>query len=291
MLSNIDLINSGLSLVPIPLGLKKPLTPCWNEFKNVISTLSGAVKLQDGNIGLAHAYCTPEPTCAIDVDNYKESKIWLKNHGIDLGALLFADDAVAIWSGKKNSLKLLYRLPIGNGAIESTQIKSKDASMMLEFRCAASTGKTMQDVLPPSVHPSGTTYQWVGAGTALHIPVIPDALLKLWRLLLVPKTKQLNNVRASISTPENPRQIARVQSMLDFIDADCGYFEYRDIVWSVISTAWKCNEYLAMTWCKSAPDRYDEANFYNTVNSFNPKVANPITLGTLTFKAKQKGWV
>mgnify|MGYP000695436838 CR=1 FL=1 len=42
----------------------------------------------------------------------------------------------------------------------------------LEFRCATVEGKTVQDVLPGSVHPSGTTYQWGGKGNWQSLPAL-----------------------------------------------------------------------------------------------------------------------
>jgi len=160
----LDLIQSGLALVPIPYRMKGPTSCGWNLRENAINTHQGALLLDGKNIGLAHAFCTPTPTCAIDIDNYKESKKWLAKEGIDLNLLLRSPDAVVIWSGKENSLKLLYRMPEAVGALQSKQLLGQDAKMMLEFRCAAKNGATVQDLLPPSVHPTGSHYQWLGDG-------------------------------------------------------------------------------------------------------------------------------
>ena len=61
-------------------------------------------------------------------------------------------------------------------------------------------------------------------------------------------------------------------------------------MWAVLSTGWTCAERLAEEWCKTVPERFEEINFIEVANSYNPNLANPITLGTLTFMAKQGGW-
>jgi hypothetical protein len=50
---------------------------------------------------------------------------WLAARGIDVNALLEAEDAVQIISGKAGRAKLLYRLPSGIAPIETLTIKDK----------------------------------------------------------------------------------------------------------------------------------------------------------------------
>ena len=81
------LIESGLALVPIPRGQKMPISPGWNRRESVITSPADARKLIGMNVGLAHAYSTPTPTCALDIDDGKAAIRWLDNEGIDLKAL------------------------------------------------------------------------------------------------------------------------------------------------------------------------------------------------------------
>ena len=104
-----EMIGKGFSLVTIPYGQKRPLNKGWNRRENVIGSLDQVGQLAGMNIGLAHAYCTPSPTCAIDCDDVAEATIWLADHGIDLVALQNAPDAVGIISGKPNSSKLILK--------------------------------------------------------------------------------------------------------------------------------------------------------------------------------------
>ena len=142
--------------------------------------------------------------------------------------------------------------------------------------------------LPSCPAESLTIADWFTANDAGHLPMINPEPLIIAGIGLTPKPKPLKSLFCT--TPETRREIARVQEMLDHISADCSYNVYRDVVWSVSSTGWLCAEKLAEEWCKKAPDKFDETNFISVINSYNPNLANPITLGTLTFMAKQGGW-
>ena len=95
MTAVIDMLKSGWALVPVPKGIKGPKTVNWNHQEKCVKEPCNANILSDMNIGLAHAYCTPTPTCAIDIDDYRYAKKWLNSHEIDLAEMLHADDADA----------------------------------------------------------------------------------------------------------------------------------------------------------------------------------------------------
>ena len=289
-----ELLQAGMSLVPIPWREKGPNTKDWNLRHNCITGASRIGHLSGLNIGLAHAYCTPSPTCAIDVDNYQAALPWLAMHDVDLLALLTANDAVVVWSGKKNSIKLLYRLPISTAPLESKKIVGSDGLSALEFRCAAKDGKTVQDVLPPSRHPDGHDYKWMGNGNPLLMPVIPQDLLAVW-LQLISNTSRVALRRSQtvvINHPrqETPREVATIRSALNHIRADCEYEKWRNIVWAVLSTGWLCAEDLAFDWSKTAPERFDDDAFWLVANSFIPDHSTQITVGTIYHHARFGGW-
>ena len=298
----VDLIQSGLALVPVPYREKGPTSRGWNLRESVITTPQGSLLLTGKNIGLAHAFCTPTPTCAIDLDNYKESKKWLAEVGIGLDLLLFSPDATVVWSGKKNSLKLFYRLPQSGGILESKQVHGQDRKMMLEFRCAAKNGTTLQDLLPPSVHPTGSQYQWIGNGSPLSIPEIPADLLQIWLNLTSVKHARTESKRQSNGPcskpltllrdprPETPREVAVLKEMLSHISADCGRDIWRDIVWAILSTAWSCSVDIAKAWSESAPTRYEDDAFWTLVQTYDADREGSPTLGTVYHHARLGGW-
>lgn len=193
----VDYLTLGMALIDIPLGKKGPVTKGWNEEKNAITDPERAAALT-GNIGIAHAYSTP-PTIALDIDDLPKARVLLTECGIDLDALLNTDDAVQISSGKKDSRKLLFRLPEGISPIPTKQITDPETGdMVLEFRCASANGLTVQDVLPPSIHPdTRKPYEWAGKGNWRDLPVIPAALLAVWQSFLEPAAMQSRGGRAN----------------------------------------------------------------------------------------------
>ncbi len=78
--------------------------------------------------------------------------------------------------------------------------------------------------------------------------------------------------------------------MLAAIPADCGYEQWRNVVWAVASTGWQCAEELARYWSASAPERFDDAAFNTLWHSYEPGKANGVGFGTLVYLAKQNGW-
>ena len=289
-----SLIDSGIALVGIPYGEKGPCDRGWNLRSSCITESERAASLIGKNVGIAHAYCTPTPTCAIDIDDYQNAIYWLASHGIDLPSLITAPNAVVIWSGKKGSLKLIYRLPLNVQPLESKRIVGLGTATVLEFRCATKDGKTVQDVIPPSLHPGGRHYIWFGDGTPLLIPTIPTELFMVWQQLITKSSRvALRSTPYSpiIHSPrETPQQIAILNSLLSHISADCDYDLWRNIIWAVLSTKWLCAEEMALSWSKSAPDRFDEDSFWLVVNSYIPNHPNQLTIGTLYHHAKKGGW-
>lgn len=174
-----DYVKYGWSLCRIPLGSKGPTTPGWNIPGAEIRTEDGCKQLAGVGVGLLHV---PSRTCALDVDDMPRAIRLLDAEGIDLQALLDAPDAVQI-VGRAGRAKLLYAVPEAvDPALLATRKLGQGA---LELRCAASNGLTVQDVLPPSIHPiTGRPYQWAGRGDWWNPPPLPDVLLDLWRRVL-----------------------------------------------------------------------------------------------------------
>jgi len=275
---------------------KGPKITGWNTLEKVVKSSENLDCLEGMNIGLAHAYCHPSPTCALDIDFYPDAKNWLKLNGLNVNDLINDLNVVGIISGKKYSLKLLYRLPLGVKPITTKVIKNDKGKTILEFRCATNNGLTVQDVLPPSIHPSGTKYQWVGNGQFTDISEIPANLLHLW--LNLPHKERLSYKKINrtnkfvlqhlVNTPETPRNIARVKSLLNHIDSNCDFITWRNIVWGILSTGWVSAIELAQEWSMTSKQKYQHIAFFKVVKSY--KIDGGITMGSVYFHAKERGW-
>ena len=162
---------AGWALCAIERGKKGPEYNGWNTKPLPADALDGI----DG-AGLLHVL---SKTCALDLDNLSAARPWLLERGVDIDALLAADDAVQITSGRPNRAKLLYRM-----SRPLRTLKPKGSG--LELRCATAEGKSVQDVLPPTIHKdTKKPYEWTGGILSdwRKPPTIPTVLLSLWRSL------------------------------------------------------------------------------------------------------------
>lgn len=208
-----DYIAHGWKLCRIAPGGKGPRYDGWNLPGAEVSTFP----LGHG-AGLLHAY---SKTMALDIDNYPVAATWLAEKGVDLDALMEADDAVRINSGRVDSAKLLYACPARPGA-SCAPYPGKDRNgtprtkMALDFRCATANGDTQQDVLPPSIHPgTGKAYAWEFGifGDWRSLPPLPPALEAIWTELRTPVAE----TTAMVAVPSGAAP-AKIQAWLNTQD-------------------------------------------------------------------------
>ena len=280
-------IRHGWALVPIPHGTKGPRNPNWNHKENCL-TNSAAIPPGHG-VGLAHAY---SGTMALDIDDWDGTASLLSQHGIDLQSLYDAPDAVQIISGNPGHGKLLYAMPFG-ATLPSKKV-NVDNKTVYELRCGTQTGLTVQDVLPPSVHPSTQRpYQWGGKGDWNQLPTIPDALLALWSSLL-DADKQ---VQQSL-TPKTADSVHwhEIKSALYAIPADCSRDEWVQVGMALHSAAALTNNdqegfQIWYDWSAGGGDKFKGlTDLSHQWRSFKQR-DDGITLGSLFHIAQQHGWV
>lgn len=279
-------IRHGWSLVPIPAGTKGPTTKGWNLKENKLKLHSD---LQTGHgIGLAHAY---SGTMALDIDSYSDAAELLKEKGLVLDDLFKAPDAVVIDSSRPGHGKLLYKMPFGL-ILQSKKI-IKDKKSIYELRCATATGLTVQDVLPPSIHPTtNQPYRWAGLGHWSRVPEIPLALLEHWQSLL----KNDEELQIRTGQPINSSW-KEIQQAVECIPADCSREEWINIGMALHyagSQTDKVDEALHLwdSWSKTAPAKYPgEREIFTQWLSFRVDKSSSVKIGTLFHIAKNYGWV
>jgi hypothetical protein len=263
-----DYCRLGWHLVQIPLGQKGPTTSGWNKREMCIADPEIAEWL-DGNIGLAHAY---SGTCAIDIDNIAAATAWLKERGVNLTELLNAPDAVRIES-RPGRAKLLYKL---GKPLPSFKI-AHEKKALLEFRCASEAGLTVQDVLPPSIHPdTGQPYTWRGDFNLL--PMLPPGIAKIWTDMARPVT---------VPKPTVPKKtLPEAQVLRDILASWDPDIEYDDWIKVGMALHHECDgrEYGLAVWNEwsSIGKKYKGlGDLESHWRSFKRDHANPRTLASL----------
>lgn len=260
---------AGFVLVPIPPGEKGPVTKGWNLREKCIADPYIAEVL-DGNVGLAHAY---SGTACLDLDDIPTAREWFAQRAIDLDHWLLKSDAVMIMSGRENRAKLLYRV---EKPLPSFKLPG------FELRCASSTGNTVQDVLPPSIHPvTQKPYTWAyGDDMNAHwtnLPAMPEDLAALWRGMIQPASK-LPKVEREWSG-----DAIRARKTLAAHDPDGDYLE----VWLPLGAALHyefqgSDEGFAIwnEWSAKGQKYKGEADLQTHWRSFHSDHDNPVTLAS-----------
>lgn len=278
-------LRHGWHLVPITPGTKRPAGEGWNKREASTPILPGY------GIGLAHAF---SGTMALDVDEWERAKAYLAQATISLDDLYNAPDAVVIDSGRPGHGKLLYRLdtPLPSKKITYRAIDNT-VHPFLEFRCAvAQDTATVQDVLPPSIHPlTGQPYRWAGSGHWTRLPAIPASLLAIWTALL-----EQDKVRTIQTDGPMASSWEEVRDALWAISPDCS----RD-VWIACGMAlhWAGHQTqqvdAAFTlwdeWSQVSDTKYPGTRDVLTQwRSMRLDKMTHVTLGTLFHYAREAGW-
>ncbi len=185
-----EYVKNGWALCRVNPGSKGPTGAAavgWQKKQNAIRTVGEAAALPGA--GLLHAW---SGTAALDIDKFDVAEEWLRERGVDLRALLTAKNCVQISSGREGRYKLLYLLPEPLASKKLAPYKALSAKTGkeeqyhgFELRCANAQGESVQDVLPPTIHPeTGREYRWAYGddlcGDWRNLPEIPPELHRLW---------------------------------------------------------------------------------------------------------------
>ena len=277
-------IRHGWKLVPIPPGTKGPRAVGWNKPD---AALTSQADLPVGyGIGLAHAY---SGTMALDIDDWDNALKILGEHNVDIAALYAAPDAVIIDSGRAGRGKLLYRMPDGY-MLPSKKIL-REGTTIYELRCATSSMMTVQDVLPPSIHPdTNQPYRWAGLGHWTRLPMIPDALLALWEAQIVEDKRNVIPVQNTFDASWD-----EIRQAVEAINPGCSYHEWITVGmalhWAGSQTHLDQGLMLWNEWSQGSDKYPGEAGIYSHWVSFKPDKATSVKLGSLFHIAKRYGWV
>jgi len=161
----------GWSLVAIPAGSKAPQTFSWQTNPTPSSFWESH---QTHNIGLLHSKSN---TVALDIDHMLNTRTIFEALNIDLDAILATAPRIV---GRPERGKVLFTAP-ETFALSTRKISwpreddPRLRDVVFELRAGS-----VQDVLPPSIHPdTGQPYTWAGVPFT-EIGPIPPQLLTIW---------------------------------------------------------------------------------------------------------------
>jgi hypothetical protein len=177
-----------------------------------------------------------------------------------------------------------------------------EAPTGIDIRCSASRIALGIDIRATGGYVVGPS-SWVAAdekGPAGWYEVIdesPVAPLPEWLLHLIlasqtrtPRNSTLRPCPLKRAQSETPRAVATLKDLLNYIDADCDYETYRNVIWAICSTGWRCAEQLALDWSLTAEHRFEQSTFDALINSYDPDHPDAVTYGTVLYLARQGGY-
>ncbi len=202
--------SMGWALTGIPAGSKAPATVGWQKQAAPDDYWD---RNPSHNIGLIHHL---SGTCALDIDHMPHTRLVFDALNIDLDGILAAAPRII---GRPDRGKVLFLLPAD---IQLTTRKiswpvegdPRRTEVVFELRAG-----TVQDVLPPSIHPdTGNPYRWAGMPPE-QIGAIPERLLTVWREWdrFRPQIADLcpwRRVEAFTPPPSRPRATGEGQSVI-----------------------------------------------------------------------------
>jgi hypothetical protein len=136
-----------------------------------------------------------------------------------------------------------------------------------------------------------TVTGWNAKGNLIDCTEALEQLIKSW-FPEKPLSRTIKTKSKSFNTyppEETPRHLAWVIELLSFIDPDCSYDDYRNVIWALEATGWTCIDDIQRNWSLGAPERFSEDGLTVIKASFDHRDGG-ITFGTLVHYARLGGY-
>jgi hypothetical protein len=155
-----------------------------------------------------------------------------------------------------------------------------------ELRCAAGNRLTVQDVLPPSIHPvTNKPYQWRYGSPIGHwskAPPLPPQFAELWSSLIAPTSPKLKHPTQANRTVLNDTG-PKLRELLKQWEPDCDYDQWVGVGMAIHHETNGAAAGLAIwnEWSASGEKYEGIGNLEQHWRSFRVDHANPLTLASL----------
>lgn len=272
----------GWRVVPIHEG-KGPKATGWNlpDRQWLPSEWANAIGL-----GLLHA---ESGTMAFDVDDLAGSIKWFAERGLDLPTML--GKGVGIARGDPNRTKRIYAAPAFMLPPSVKVPCPDDGHGLFELRCASANGRSVQDLLPPSLHPTGSRYQWEGDWKAAS--ALPETLLTVWQSLRAPVPLPLENTITS--TASTDATWTEITEALEHINPDCSRQDWITVGMGLHAHGAQCNQIdqaftVWNTWSAMGAKYPGPRAMAQQWHSFRDDKVTTVTMGSVFKLARDAGW-
>lgn len=260
----------GLYVHPLEPRGKKPLVPKWPEAATCDpeQIKNWWHRWPDANIGL---YCAASGLAVVDIDRHAG-----KANGFETLASLEAEHGplrspVVVKTGSGGEHRY-YRVP--GGAQLPGAVGPKNGGIDLKHNGYV--------VMPPSIHPNGTAYEWMPGCSALNEPSLP--LLPDWAA-----TPRVEHASAAMDVSDRlPNEIARACSALFSLDAGCDRSTWIRLAMAAKDAGVPFEVFDA--WSATGANYTSEDDCRAAWDSFRDDKANRVTAATLFHEARKAGW-
>lgn len=278
-------IQHGWVLVPIPPGTKGPTSKGWNDM-----TAPQRAIPPGWNAGVLHAR---SGTCVLDIDHYLNARDEFLARGINLDALAIHHMAVHSGAGRENRDKLWFRLstPLPTVKLFPYKLYKEGKAQTfhaIEFRCGTANGGTVQDVIPPSMHPeTGRPYEWSYAddmvGDWKNLPELPPELLELWKANCESHGEQAAQEAPAAPPTARGVELDALEKLLNRFDPDAPYDDWIRALAAVHHESEGSEDgfQLAVEWSRRGAKFKGPDDVLTHWRSFHVNAENAVTIGSL----------
>jgi hypothetical protein len=167
----------NLAIIALPPLSKAPTELDWPNkfFRDAVSAQRFFLHHPTHNLGCVLG---PSNLCSLDVDDADAAKAVLSDFGMDLDNLVATYPTI---QGNPPRVRLMFAAPTDTQLSRHSLSWPRKEDPSKSFTVCELRAGAVQDVLPPSRHPTGSLYRWLTTPKDGRFPQLPDKLLAIWK--------------------------------------------------------------------------------------------------------------